>query len=255
MTDQNRRTSLLGTLTICAAVVALISFLLPLYSVEFFGTHSVSGVEMVQEGFEYMDFPELGVSLSCLCSLIGVLFSLAAQKNPKCAICTAVASVVSMLLMLIAMTDDSSYLKSIDYAGMGFYVFMIMHIATLVLVVSKRYVSTGQQQTTVPTPNPKPVPEPADDYILCPHCGASIAKAAAFCRYCGQRMEKEEAIPPFLEPNPAPPPAPNLEETCPQCGTSVSKAAVFCRNCGLRIDKSSKKSSMGESAWYTPTDL
>ncbi len=229
--NQSKRTSLLNILTICAAAASLLSFLLPLISIDaWIATVSQSGLDVVltaiEEGFAEKDYSAIGIALSLLCSIVSLVCAAMAGKNTKCTIYTAVASAAALLLMIVAMSMSSdSYieLKPIDYADTGFYVFVIMHIVVICLAVSDKYLAGSKR--------PEFGYDPNFGFTVCPKCGAKVEKTAVFCRYCGTRREEK--------PAPAPAPVPEVEEkvACPVCGCQINKTAAFCRYCGTRKEE------------------
>lgn len=262
MMDQNKRRGLMATLMLCAAVIAMVSFVLPLVTISFFGKHSTSGLELVIESLDDPEFPDMFLTVSFLCSIVGVIFTMMVKRNEKLLPAVAVTSIGSLLFMLLFMTDDSQYLKGIDYADVGFYMFVVAHLAIMGLAIYLKYLSANQSQEAIRVPESKPEEAPVsklrpdtETMTACPSCGASVDKKATFCRYCGTRMEKAVAPAPLSEP----------EEmaVCPLCGGRVDKTAVFCRHCGKRIDEMPVKppapkpgpDTAGKSPWHPAPDL
>lgn len=246
MPDTKKQSSIMAALTICVVFVALISFFLPLYSVNFFGTYSYSGFDAVMDAMDDPEFPELGIALCLACSIIGMGCSLMAMKNSKAGIGTIVTSAVGMILMIVAMSDDSDILKAIDYAAVGFYLFEIMHFAAIILSAATIYKSkTTALETNVVKPTPAPVPEPApapkpvaSAKHTCPKCKAEQEKDAVFCRFCGASLGTSK---PVSVPNPIPCPAPDPKPApikkdgkviCPHCGARHAEGTVKCKYCG-----------------------
>lgn len=55
----------------------------------------------------------------------------------------------------------------------------------------------------------------------CPACGAEVPSGAAFCNFCGHKMEAPEA------------PA---QRTCANCGAAIAENAAFCNVCGTKAE-------------------
>lgn len=65
--------------------------------------------------------------------------------------------------------------------------------------------------------NPTAVPEVVEK-LVCPNCGASVAKNAKFCPDCGQTMKP-------------------AKKACPVCGAEVGAKAKFCPECGANMNE------------------
>lgn len=253
MPETKKQSSLMAALTLCVVFVALISFFLPLYSVNFIGTYSYSGFDAVMDAIDYPEFPELGIALCFVFSIIGLIFAFLMLKSRDAAMGTIITSAISMLLMIIAMCDSSDYLKPIDYAAIGFYLYEIMNFVAVILSAASMYMSKGtvpggDNPIPAPKPEPKPAPKPAPmTKIICPKCKKEQDKNAAFCRFCGTPLSGSKPTPPTPEPapKPTPKPTPNADPTkkngkviCPHCGARHIEGTTKCKYCGTSFDGS-----------------
>ena len=122
MSDAKKQSSLIATLAVCAVFVALVSFFLPFVSISFFGTYSYSAIELIEEIIDYPEFPDVGVLISLICTVLAIVFSLLAMKKRGMEIGTIVTSAAGMILMIVAMTSDIGLGQSaIDYAAIGLW--------------------------------------------------------------------------------------------------------------------------------------
>ena len=239
MSDAKKRSSLLATLAVCTVFVALISFFLPFVSINFFGTYSISAIELIEEIIDYPEFPDVGVVISLICTILAIVFSLLALKKRGMEIGTIITSAVGMILMIVAMTSDSDIglglsLSAIDYAAIGFYLYEMASLAAIILSVSARYISKHEESSAVveiPTPTNKAV---------CPKCKAAQEKDSAFCRFCGTPINNSKHFPqkPDPDPTPAPKPEPKTKDgkvICPHCGARHMAGTTNCKYCGTAI--------------------
>ena len=249
MSDTKKQSSLMSVLTLCVVFIALISFFLPLYSVNFFGTYSYSGFDAVMDAIDDPEFPELGIALCLICSIIGIICSLFAIKNSNAGVCIIITSAIGMILMIVSMSDDSDILKAIDYAAAGFYLYEIMCFSAIILSAVSMYMSKGNDNPVpTPEPEPKPVPKPTPTpKKMCPICKKEQDKDAAFCRFCGAPLSGSKPTPPTPEPapKPTPKPTPNDDPTkkkgkviCPHCGARHIEGTTKCKYCGTSFDGS-----------------
>lgn len=255
MPDTKKQSSLMAALTLCVVFVALISFFLPLYSVNFFGTYSYSGFDAVMDAIDDPEFPELGIALCLICSTIGIICSLFAIKHSNAGVGTIITAAIGMILMIVSMSDDSDILKAIDYAAVGFYLYEIMCFSAIILSAASMYMSRGAaSETDNPVPTPKPAPKPTPKPTpptkkICPKCKAEQDKDAAFCRFCGTPLGGSKPTPPTPEPTPRPDPKPTPNPApgpikpkgkviCPHCGARHIEGTVKCKYCGTSLDRS-----------------
>ena len=268
MSDTKKHSSLSATLAVCTLFVALISFFLPFVSINFLGKHSFSTIELIKEIIDHPEFPEAGLLISLVCTILGIVFSLLALKNRGMAVGTIITSAVGMVFMIVLMTDKSGYgLSLIDYAGIGFYLYEIASLAAILLSISARHTSKSAESSAdgrIPSPAPKPAPMPAPKPVppapgpiptkktICPNCKAEQKNDAAFCRFCGTPINNSKSISP--KPAPAPEPRPNPVPTptststakakdgkvmCPHCGARHVTGTTYCKYCGTAIVETS----------------
>lgn len=256
MSGTKKQLSLMAILAVCAVFVALISFFLPFVSISFFGTYSYSAIELIEEIIDYPEFPDVGVLISLVCTVLAIVFSLLAMKKRGMEIATIITSAVGMVLMIVAMTSDIGLGQSaIDYAAVGFYLYEMASLAAIVLSVSARYISKHEESSAVgesPTPAPKPTPKPVPpapgpiptNKVVCPKCKAVQEKDAAFCRFCGTPINNCKPIPPKPTPNtdpaPVPKPTPKTKDgkvMCPHCGARHVAGTTSCKYCGTTVSE------------------
>lgn len=121
-------------LAICACVATVLSFFLPLISLSFFVTVS-------QSGFDYAMSGEPAILICLLLSVVGLVCAIVAHKNAKIAAGTIVTSLLSMIVMFVALSTTEEFLRPIDYVASGFYVYMISHFAAMVLAAVSLYLT------------------------------------------------------------------------------------------------------------------
>ena len=254
MSDAKKQTSLMATLAVCAVFVALISFFLPFVTINFIGEHSYSAIDCFEEIMDDPEFPDLGLLISMGCTVLGVFSALFALKERGMEVGTIVTSVAGLIFMLIAMSSDIGFgLKAIDYAGSGFYLYVMASFSAIILSISARYMSPNADSSDagkIPTPVPEPLPKPKPPApapipvkkVVCTKCNAEQDKNAAFCRYCGTPINNNKIV--SLEPVPTPDPVPTPEHVskikegkvmCPHCGARHVKGTPSCKYCGTAI--------------------
>lgn len=252
-----KQTSLMSILTLCVLLTTLISFFLPLYSVNFFFTYSYSGFDAVMDAIADPVFPELGIALCLICSIIGIICSLFAMKCSNAGVGIIITSAIGMILMIVSMSDDSDILKAIDYASVGFYLYEIMCFSAIILSAKSMYIFNGNDS---PLPVPKPKPKPASKpnpstKKICPKCKKGQDKDAAFCRFCGTPLGESEVTPPAPKPTPKGDPVKKNDKViCPRCGARHIEGTTKCKYCGTLFDGNESFSPKPEPS-LTPTRL
>lgn len=258
MPDTKKQSSLMSVLTICAIFIALLSFLLPYVSINFFGTHTMSGIDFIIEAIDDEEMPALLAVICPVLSVTGLIFAFTSMKSSKASVGTIISSGIGMIVMIVAMSDgDWDIIVALDYAAIGFYLYEVMSFAAVVLPAVSMYMSkntvSGEVNRT-PTPAPKPTPKPVPPVpgpipakkVICPKCKTEQEKDAAFCRFCGTPINNSKPIPP--KPTPAPEPGPNPVPTptpiakakdgkvmCPHCGARHMMGTTNCKYCGTAI--------------------
>lgn len=236
-----QKSSLMSVLAICALFVVLLSFLLPYVSVNFFGTHTLSGVDFIVTSVEGEEFPAKLAVVCPLLAVISMFCAFLAVKSTKASIGTIALSIVGMIVMIVAMADDDwDIIVAIDYASTGFYLFEVMNFTAIILSIASIYMGKNEK-------NGEDKREIVTNKKVCPKCKAEQDKNAAFCRFCGTPLtggkitthesgsksinKKSKAICPHCG-------ARNIEETekCKYCGTSMDGSKLL-------YDKTVQKSS------------
>ena len=286
MSGTTKQTKLMSALALCAVLVALISFFLPLFSVSFFGTHSQSAMDVIMESSDFSDMPELGVVLSLGCTVLSLVFSFLSLKMCGAGAGTIVTSVLGMIMMMVAMSDDSYYVKLIDYAAVGFYLYEAMCgvavVLSLVAMITAKSadsavkVEIADARTVVPAPASVPGPVPAPIKVstpsptpapkirtICAKCSAELDKEAVFCRFCGTPTGKKAPAPvptpapaPASAPTPKPVPAKKNEKViCSYCGARHKAGTETCQYCGTAITGDSKPGVPASSVFEDPVPV
>ena len=251
------RTSLLALLIACAMFLAVLSLFLPVVSVEFLGTWSITGMEAIFDGIA----DETGVTCLAIClagSVLAGISAVAAYKKAKLLLIPLILVVLNCIMMVVGVGDD------IDYVAFGFYLFEIMNLAALVMAIVALYLSSKNGGTvaahmlvcaacgakmeanagfcascgaTAKKTDPKPV-------VVCPKCKATQDDGAVFCSTCGSSLRGRDVMPtttPIPAPKPAPAPIPTPTPTkdkgdrkaiCPRCGARQSSENSNCKYCG-----------------------
>lgn len=262
MPDTKKQSSLMSVLTICAIFIALLSFLLPYVSINFFGTHTMSGIDFIIEAIDGEEMPALLAVICPMLSVTGLIFAFTSMKSRKASVGTIISSGLGMIVMIVAMSDgDWDIIVALDYAAIGFYLYEVMSFAAVVLPAVSMYMSQNTvsgEVNRVPTPAPKPIPKPVPPVpgptptkkTVCPKCKATQEKDAAFCRFCGTPINNGKPIPPKPAPSPeprpkpAPAPAPVVKAKdgkvmCPHCGARHVVGTIRCKYCGTAISGTS----------------
>lgn len=242
-------------------IVSVASFFLPLVSLDFIVTMSISGFEAIMDSMDSLDASGTCLLLSFVSSVLGLIFAFVGKNNNKFRAGTIVTAIVGMLLMFFALNDEGDFgIKDIDYAGIGFYLYEIVCFLAAVMsgVAMHYYGASANNDVPVHTPSPNPMP-PSNSVspsgktaqsakCVCTKCKAEQEKDAAFCRFCGTPINNSIPIPP--KPTPAPDPGPNPVPTptptpiakakdgkviCPHCGARHMMGTTNCKYCGTAI--------------------
>ena len=249
-----KQSSLMAILAVCALFVVLLSFLLPYVSVNFFGTHTMSGVDFIVEAIEDEELPAMLAMICPVLGVVGLICAFAAIKTNKASVGTIISSGIGMIVMIVSMSDnDWDIIVALDYAAAGFYLYEVMSFAAIILSAASMYMSKGtipgrDDPIPAPKPEPKPAPKPAPmTKKICPKCKKEQDKDAAFCRFCGTPLSGSKPTPPTPEPapKPTPKPIPNADQTkkkgkviCPHCGARHIEGTTKCKYCGTSFDGS-----------------
>jgi serine/threonine protein kinase len=98
----------------------------------------------------------------------------------------------------------------------------------------------SHQTTRIPAAKPSsssPIPV-ATEKVICPSCGSSEPKDAAFCNNCGAVITEKRKKIRDMPPSPSPIPGRTEEKIeCPNCGFRMPKGSLFCDGCGARISE------------------
>lgn len=201
MYEKKSTEQLMALLTACACGMAILCFFLPMVTVDFLGSWSSNGFDLIEE---YGD-DTYAMIIPLACSVLGVLFALLASKNRKVLIVNIILSLVAMVYifgMYMYEVEDS-----FGEAGVGFYAFVIMHLAAIVMSIVALTRPTGEIVNKV-VPAKK----------VCPKCGKTVGEEQLFCDSCGTDLRKK--------------PEPPKENRCKACGKVIDKDVAFCRFCG-----------------------
>lgn len=253
MPTSKKQTSLMAVLAVCALFIVLLSFLLPYVSVNFFGTHTISGIDFILEAIDDEELPALLAIICPILAVIALLCAFVAIKSTRAAIGTILSSIIGMVVMIVAMSDgDWDIIVALDYAAAGFYLYEAMSFAAIILSAAAMYMEKNENNETEEkiVPISKPAPNPVSKPIpttrkVCPNpkCRAELDADVAFCRFCGAPLGENEPIPPMPEPEPKPNPVSTTEPTkkkgrviCPHCGARHAEGTEKCKYCGTSID-------------------
>ena len=253
--SDHKQLSQMPILAVGTALLAFISLFLPLISINFLGSHSYSTMDIF-EGLggiggilEDLEPASVSLLLVLVCTLLALIFSPYARKNKKAGTGTIIVSVIGMILMLVIMTYDLGLgIKGMDYAGIGFYLYELASLATVVLTACA--VRASNHTTSVvhapmpsepvhtpppaaepkyaPAPAPKPMPNPSPKPTPVP-------------------APKPTPVP-GPKPTPVSPPVPRPEPKakddmviCPRCGAKQVAGTISCRYCGTGFGGTSIK--------------
>ena len=97
-----------------------------------------------QSGFDYAMSGESTILICLLLSVVGLVCAIVAYKNAKIAAATIITSLLSMIVMFVALSTTKEFLRPIDYVASGFYVYMISHFAAMVLASVSLYLAKSR---------------------------------------------------------------------------------------------------------------
>ena len=199
MNGRKTAEQLMALLIACACGMAILCFLLPMQTVDFFGSYSWNGFSLIAEDVD--DYYPLIIALAC--SGLGVLFALLANKNRRMLIGNIVLSAIGMTFVFVLFSEEDMFVE----AGVGFYLFAVMHLAAIVMAI-----------IALTRPADKSINKVAPIKTGCPRCGKSFDVGQLFCEGCGADLRKKSAPP--------------KEYRCPACDKAIDKDAAFCGYCG-----------------------
>lgn len=202
MFDEKKSTkNLMAFLTVCVTGAAILCFFLPMLTVNFFGSWSLNGFELMSE----LGSDAYPLIIALVCSAVGILFALLASKNKKLLAGNIACSATAMILMFILFGGQDLFAET----GVGFYLFVAMHLAAIVMAVIALTGSSGSiTEKIVPVKN------------MCPKCGKKVGKDQGFCDGCGANLRESVVVD-----------IPS-EYHCKNCGKVIDENAPFCRFCG-----------------------
>ena len=261
MYEKKSTQQLMALLTACACGMAILCFFLPMLTVNFFGSWSFNGFNLIDEYGD--DSYPLIIALAC--SAIGIILALVANKNRKVLIGNIALSIIGMTFMFILFGEEELFSE----AGVGFYAFVVMHLAAVIMAIvaltrpvdeiankvapakktcHKCGKSVGEEQLFCDGcgADLRKKPEPPKEN-RCKACGKVIDKDVAFCRFCGAST-KDLPVPPTPPEPPVPPmpstphvrPVPSSDKVkrtaiCPHCGAKQMEGTVICKYCGTSM--------------------
>lgn len=118
---------------VCGSLaVAVMSFFMDYMSMSGYGISiGISGMEMLEAAFDYMEGSAVMIIIAALATVVALVIAVMSNLKGVGAISMLpmVLSVVSAICMFMAFTEDDA----MEYAGTGFWLFMIAHIAAIVL--------------------------------------------------------------------------------------------------------------------------
>ena len=115
---------LMAVLTVCASAIAALCFLLPLVTLGRWNYNVIDFMDELRDEAYVMIVAMAATGL-------GLLFGLIALANRKLLIVSAMSSFIALVGMFMAYSIEDVY----GYAGIGFYIFVAMHLAAFVLSI------------------------------------------------------------------------------------------------------------------------
>ncbi len=248
-----KKSAIFRLVAIVALGIALISYCMPLVTLNFFGTWHLNIFEVMGDMEEYGNF-SMGVMFSLATCIIGLVFAILSFRKVKMGCIVAIGcSGAGLLALLVTMVADQGEviglsIAAIECAGVGFYIHEIMMVIVLVTAAIGLYLDktapVGEASFVDPDPyqppvtpvppvhpappvSPTPIPRPVAG-TRCIHCGTAIDANARFCQICGKSQ------------TPAPVPGPVSKAgkvQCPYCGARHPAGTAQCKYCGTPINR------------------
>lgn len=129
--DTNNINRALCIMAIAASVVAILSCVLPLVTINLFGfKESVSIMQGISEGLlsgSAWIFPA--------CCILSMIFSVVSLKNYRAMYGTIISSAIGMVMLVIQMNArvDSLGIRLADYAGSGYHLYILSSLFAILL--------------------------------------------------------------------------------------------------------------------------
>lgn len=184
--DANSKKLTLCIITIAASAVMTISCFLPIVTVSMFGYKQSSSI--MQSISEEL-LPEATLILPLLC-ILSLVFSVVSIKNYRALYGTAITSVIGAAMLVIVMNtpDDFLRIRLADYAGIGYYLFMLASFTAIVLsVVVLTQASGWVKRDHVSEPEAPFTRSLVEEESECQRCGASVPKGTTLCWKCSNK--------------------------------------------------------------------
>lgn len=245
MSYKKEQSSMLTAFVVCASVVALVSYLLPFLRVQFLGTHSASGFELLADALDYPEFPSLCIIVSFFFAVIAAISSLCALSKHGALVGTIIGAGSGAIAAIVALTgnDIVGWSTDIEYAAVGFYLFEITSWVAVVMSVIALQAPHNDSSGVVAEPPRHDIPgKTSADKAICPKCKKKQDGDGAYCRFCGALMKEAAADsnpePVYTPPAYTPPatPVPSDKATrraiCPHCGARQKEDVQKCKYCG-----------------------
>ena len=159
-----------------ATIVAIVSFFLDFIPNSFYSLTGLDLLEVIFELLDYASFEDICFLLAFGATAASIITAAMGMKNPATAKITTIVSSVALVTMFI------SLMEKIDYAGIGFWLFIIAQISAIGLSVASS--NAAKKEASSDTSNGYyTYDQPAKQ--LCPNCKGELEPGAAFCKYCG----------------------------------------------------------------------
>lgn len=224
---EGRKWSLILTIAaICTSFLGIVAYFMPFVDV----LVSLSYIEAVTEITDYI--PILLSLVSFVCAIISI------KAGSKLEIVTAITAAISLVFVVILMNEasDSLFISAADLAGAGYTVFVVSHLATVILALLVLFLPMmlGARGLEKSRKSDVIIPKRTKN---CPHCERKVDADAEFCPYCGESTRKKPGVEPVI-----------YEKSCAKCGAMMERGTKFCPNCGYNADAN-------PGGFSTPTDL
>lgn len=218
---KNKTSSTLALLTMAAMFLGVLCFFLPLVTVNFFGSHSFTAMDVVV-GDVSDDTARTCLTICLAASVFGGVFAGLGYKSAKMLVVSLILSLANCALMAATMAE------AMDYAAIGFHLFEILNVAALIMSIIGVSISGQQRTTTI-------LLQPDKKSISCATCGAQMEADAVFCSKCGTSVAKKVVRSMIV---------------CPTCYAEQDSDAVVCSICGqpMRQKKESGKNKGDRNA-------
>lgn len=166
------RNKAIGVFICIAMVAAFLSLMVPYIATSsYYHFDSLTGIQVLEMAMEEgeAEFPTVALAATALSLFYAGLSWCNGSRHGFSMVCSAVAGSCMWIF----------FSESMDYVTSGFWIFLICHVATVVVGAISCF---AIPETSSSEPS---APAPGTNGTYCRECGAKLAMGSKFCPSCG----------------------------------------------------------------------